>query len=224
MINSVGTLESGVKNLLSSNMGELSGVQGSIVSAAQNREVRSILVTSSKQGEGKTMAAIGMAFALSSSANANVLLVDGNFTAPKIHSHFNVSADPGFSDLFDGNVGLEDALRRTEDDRLVLLPQGASMTALLDVYRSANFEQTMSSIKSNFDYVVYDCHSILGTTDASVIARHFDGVALVVECERTRWEVVQMAKDRLENAGGEILGVVLNKRRYYIPQLFYGSR
>lgn len=223
MGNSIGALDSGVKKLLSQNMGELSGVQGSIVSAAQNREVRSILVTSSRKGEGKTTAAIGLAYGLSSSASADVLLVDGNFTSPKIHTLFNVTSDPGLSDLVGGETRLEEVLRKTEDERLALLPQGASLTTLLDVYRSAGFEETLSSIKKNFDFVIYDCHSVFGSSDASVVARHFDSIALVVECESTRWEVVQMAKDRLESAGGNILGVVLNKRKYYIPQVFYGG-
>ena len=164
-----------------------------------------------------------MAYALSSESSANVLLVDGNFTSPKIHDLYNVSLDPGFSDLLSSRASVEEAVRSTEDERLAILPHGASAGSFLDLYRSQAFEQQFTSLVGNFDYVIYDGHSILGRSDASMIARHFDGVVLVVECEKTRWEVAQMAKERISKAGGDILGVVMNKRKYYIPQALYGG-
>lgn len=223
MVSIIGTLDSGLKHILHRNLGELAGVQGSIVSAAESREVRSILVTSSRAREGKTTTAVSMAYALSSESSANVLLVDGNFTSPKIHDLYNVSLDPGLSDLLSSRASLDEAVRSTEDEMLAILPHGASATPFLDLYRSQAFEQHFSALVGNFDYVIYDGHSIFGRSDASMIAKHFDGVVLVVECEKTRWEVAQMAKERISKAGGKILGVVMNKRKYYIPQALYGG-
>lgn len=222
MVGSAGTLEKSVRDLISLNLGALAGVQGSLVSAAEKREVGSILVTSCNRQEGKTVTAISMAYALSSQGDASVLLVDGNFSAPRVHQHFNVDTDPGLSDLLTSRATLEETLRRTELDRVALLPHGSRRASFLEMYRSASFEENLAALKRNFDYIIFDGTSIFGASDASFIARYFDGIVLVVECERTRWEVVQDAKERVEKAGGDILGVVLNKRRYYIPKAFYG--
>lgn len=217
-----GVLDSGVKQILMENFGALSGVQGSLVSAAENRAVRSILVTSSNRGEGKTVTAIGMAYALSSHASAQVLLVDGNFTAPALHRLFNVPQQPGFTEYLTSGAGLEDIVCPTDDPRLMILPHGGG-TTLFDVIRSREGAQRLEALKDKFDYVICDGSSVFGSSDASIVASNFDGLVLVVECERTRWEVVQDAKERLLKAGGKVLGVALNKRRYYIPKALYSG-
>jgi Mrp family chromosome partitioning ATPase len=50
-----------------------------------------------------------------------------------------------------------------------------------------------------------------------------DGVVLVVEAEKTRWPVAETVRDKIKNSGGNILGIVLNKRRYYIPDWIYNK-
>lgn len=218
----VGKLDPQMQSLVSLNMGVLAGIQGSIISASANRQVKTILVTSCNRREGKTLTAICSAFALSGNANADVLLVDGNFSAPKLHEHFSAPLSPGFSHLLEAKMEAKDVLVKTAYQRLLLLPQGGTSISLTDLYRSKNFETQISWFKSNFDYVIYDGSSIFGASDASAIARYFDGIVLVVECERTRWEVLRDASERITKAGGQILGVVLNKRHYYIPKAFYG--
>lgn len=218
-----GVLDSGLKQLLIDNFGALSGVQGSLVSAAENRQVRSILVTSCNRGEGKTVTAVGMAYALSSQANAQVLLVDGNFAAPDIHRLFGIPQQPGFSEYLTAGTPLEDVVCPTDDPRLLLLPHGAPGATLFDVIRSREGAQRLASLAGKFDYVICDGSSVFGASDASIVASSFDGLVLVVECERTRWEVVQDAKERLTKAGGKLLGVALNKRRYYIPKALYSG-
>jgi len=217
-----GVLDTAVKQILMQNFGALSGVQGSLVSAAANHETRSILVTSSNRGEGKTVTAIGMASALSTHTSAQVLLVDGNFSTPMLHEHFKIPQQPGLSEYLTSNIGLEDVVSPTDDPRLMLMPIGDPNTTLFDVIRSSN-GQRMATLKSKFDYVICDSSAIFSSSDASLAAGFFDGIVLVVECERTRWEVVQDAKERLVKAGGNVLGVALNKRRYYIPKAIYAG-
>ena len=81
----------------------------------------------------------------------------------------------------------------------------------------------MASLRSRFDYVFFDTGPVLNSSDVALMARHFDGVIVVVECERTKWEVLELAKAKIVNVNGKILGVVLNKRQYYIPAGLYGK-
>jgi protein-tyrosine kinase len=221
---SKGVMNAELKRFLTDNLGVLAGVHGSIVSAAENTRVRTILVTSCNRGEGKTMTASSMAYGLASQANADVLLVDCNFFNPAIHEYFGVPRQPGLSDFLTTEIGLEDVVCPTEDPRLMILPNGGAKSSLYDIVRSASFAQRFASLKDKFDYVICDGGPLFGASESSSVGSLFDGIVLVVECERTRWEVVQDAKERLAKAGGKILGVVLNKRNYYIPRAFYGVR
>lgn len=218
-----GVLDADFKKILMQNLGALAGVQGSIVSAAEGRQLRTILVTSCNRGEGKTVTSIGMAYSLANHDNAEVLLVEGNLADPRIHELFGVPASPGLTDYLTADIGLDKVVRPTEDSRLLLLPHGGATTTLFDVTRTQALKQRLATLREKFDYVICDGSAIASRTDASLIAGLFDGIVLVVECERTRWEVVQMAKERITKAGGTILGVVLNKRRFYIPRALYGG-
>jgi protein-tyrosine kinase len=218
-----GVQDSTLRGLIGQNIGSLAGIQGSLLSAAHGKVARSILVTSSHRREGKTTAAVCIAVALAGRGGANVLLVDGNLTAPKIHEIFGVGAQPGFSEFLAARAGAVEAMRKTGDEHLTIMPHGVTATTVMELYHSASFEKSLASLKEKFDYLVYDGHPVLGDSDVSVIAPLFDGVVLVVECEYTRWEVIQEVKERLVRAGGNVLGVVLNKRRFYIPQAFYGG-
>ena len=222
MVGNIGMLDGKIQGILNMNIGSLAGVQGGLVSASGEQEVKSVLVTSCNRQEGKTITAVSMASALANQSGAHVLLVDGNLQAPMVHKMFNVSPDPGFADVASSRATMEDGLRKTEDERLIILPIGASPEALAGQLRSGEIAGQLQTLGQHFDYLIYDGPSIFEASDPSTVAKHFDGIALVVECERTRWEVVQDAAERLNKAGGNILGVVLNKRQYYIPKAFYG--
>lgn len=218
-----GELNEAHNRILMQNLGAFAGIQGGLQSAAENRDVRSILITSCNRGEGKTVAASGMAYTLAGQANVDVLLMDGNVSAPALHTIFGVPREPGLSDYLTSETALDEVVCPTTTPRLLLMPCGREATTLIDITRSDSFKKQLASLRSKFDYVICDGSSVFGSSDASLIAGFFDGVVLVVECERTRWEVVRDAKERLTKAGGKILGVALNKRRYYIPKALYAG-
>jgi Mrp family chromosome partitioning ATPase len=83
--------------------------------------------------------------------------------------------------------------------------------------------KALAGWKEKFDYVVFDGDSAMASSEAVILAKQFDGVVFVVECEKTKWEVLELAKEKITNVGGNILGVVLNRRRFYIPRGLYGK-
>lgn len=243
-------LQKSLQTLLKKNSRELSTVEGNILSAARDREIKTILVTSSTNFEGKTISAISMAYGLATETNAKVLLVDGNLHSPKLYELFEVNSAPGLSDLFiskkekysdamrksdvDSVPGLSDDLyvskaeysdviRKTEDENLMIMTHGSETTSTLDVFKSKLFKEKLDFLRQKFDYVIFDGRSILGSSDSSVVAKYFDGVILVVECEKTRREVFLQAKEKINNVGGFVLGAVLSKRKYHIPKMLYGK-
>lgn len=216
-----GILQEELKKILSKTAGEYSAIKGNLLSAAKGREIKTILVTSSKPSEGKTVSAITLALGLSRT-KSKVVLLDGNLHNPCLHKIFNVSNSPGLSDFFKSNNGFsEKFLRETEYEQLSVMPCGTNAENPEDVFKSETFKGKLDTIKQNFDYVILDGPSILPSSDVQLIASHLDGIIIVVECEKTKWEVVQQAKANLDNVNGNILGAVMNKRHYYIPNKFY---
>jgi capsular exopolysaccharide synthesis family protein len=201
--------------------GELSSVESNILSAAGDKSIKTIFVTSCYPNEGKSIGALSTAYALANKSNSKVLLVDGNFNSPIVHDSFNLELSPGLSDyLVSGTAGNE-ILRETDIENLNVVTSGTEMSNMLENFKSETFQEKLLMLCAGFDYVVFDGYSVFGSVDASIVARYFDGIILVLECEKTRWEVVQQAKERLANVGGKIIGVTLNRRKYYIPSKFY---
>jgi len=216
-------LSNKLKRIISGNQVDLYGLKGNILSAAKGKEVKTIFITSSRHSEGKTTAAIAIAHSLATAGNSKVLLVDANLRAPKVHELFEVQNAPGLTDLLLSRAGEDEALKSTEYERLTVLPCGSGGQEAGGALRPETLASGLASLTSKFDYVVCDGDSVLGSSDAAIVAKHFDGVMFVIECEKTKWEVLSVAKEKLLNVGGIVLGVVMNKRRYYIPRGLYAK-
>lgn len=217
-----GALDPEVKDIIAKNGRELTALEANLLSTARKeRDVKTILVTSCNPREGKSVAAINMAYALFKDTNLKVLLIDGNFRAPRLHELFNVGPTPGFADFILNNT--ENVFRDTEFDRILLMPHGSAVANPLDVFRAKAFGEKLNVLREAFDYVILDGHSIMGASDTSMAARYFDGVVLVVECEKTKWEVMQMSVEKIRKLQGNVIGTVMNRRKYYIPRSLYGK-
>jgi len=197
--------------------GAMEGLQGSLLSAAKGKTARSLLVTSGKNREGKSTVAVGLAAALAK--DSKVLLVDGNFRRPVLADLFGVPASPGLVEVLAGSDRSQ-AVQPTGVAGLSLLPAGEGGTI------SSLFRELPARIKdlcAEFDYVVFDGDSTLTSSEAALLAGQVDGVVLVAECEQTKREIITLCQEKLTSLGGSVLGVVLNKRQFYIPGALYGK-
>ena len=83
------------------------------------------------------------------------------------------------------------------------------------------FDLFLKTMGEKFDYIILDAPPVPKFSECWVLCTKVDGVILVLEAGKTRRQVALRAKKALEEAGGRLLGVVLNKRKYYIPQAIY---
>lgn len=101
--------------------------------------------------------------------------------------------------------------------------RGASLGPMpLALFQSDAFDQFLQAARNRFDCVVIDAPPLQGHPESLVLSRKADGVVLVIESGATRKQTALWAKQQIEGAGGNLMGVVLNKRRYYIPRWLYG--
>jgi capsular exopolysaccharide synthesis family protein len=216
-------LSSELTRIISGNQTSLSSLEGDLLGTASGKSAKVILVTSCRPQEGKTTSAATMAHTLAATAGKKVLLVDAHLSAPKIHDLFGVKKSPGLTEFLLSRAGEKDAIQATEIDRLKVMACGVASANPAELFHADGFPAKLALLRSQFDYVFFDAGSVLTSSDVALAARHFDGVIFVVECEKTKWEILDLAKAKITNVSGKILGVVLNKRQYYIPAGLYGK-
>lgn len=200
---------------------EYEKLKNNVLSLQAGRAVKAIMVSSSAPGEGVSTVASNFAMTLAGAGSVKILLIDGNLRRPALHRSFGVELENGLANLALGEVDIRDALRETELPNLSLITAGVFSGNAIEVLESSRLKGLIAKFREEFDYLVMDCAAINVYSDASILAGEMDGVILVVHAGATRWEVAQRAKEQLQMAEANILGVVLNRRHYYIPNFIY---
>jgi protein-tyrosine kinase len=120
----------------------------------------------------------------------------------------DVAADP---------VPLDAHVQPTTQENLFVLTCGHLVTSPVEVFESELIDQLLSQLKERFDFIIFDAAPIVQFPDAVALAPKVDSIILVAQSESTSIEDARRAKLSLEQAGGRILGVVLNRQRDYTP-------
>jgi len=182
--------------------------------------IKTILITGTNSGEGTSTTAINLAAALARDANLKVLLIDVNLRRPGLHGILQVVNRHGVLDLFAGN-GCGVSPTRVGPGNLDIIPCGGKHGDPATLFKSDTFDRFLSVARDRYDYVILDGPPVQGFSECRILCPKVDGVVLVIASGKTRREVALSAKRQLEDAGGKILGVVLNRRKFYIPGFIY---
>jgi capsular exopolysaccharide synthesis family protein len=185
-------------------------LRASIVGTA---DLHTILVTAAHHGEGTTRVALGLATALAWEQAERVLLVEGNLRTPSLAAQFSLNPSPGLSDFLAGQATAEALVTRVDGANISIVQAGESL-GVVDCERIGG---VLATLGGQFDFTIIDVPPVNHYADASVLAPKVDGVILVVEADRTAVADAEAAKRTLNRVGARILGVVLNRRRSYIP-------
>ena len=181
----------------------------------------SILFIGTRANEGTSTIARELAKMVSLRMEKTVLFIDFEGNRPKEHIYTNLKPEKTVDEVVNTGDSMEKALCRVEESSLYVMPvfQRTSVTSkALDPVKGSGFWEPL---KERFDLIIVDSPPATLFPGAPAIAAQVDGVILVVEAEKTRWQVALSIKDRLIKGGGTILGIVFNKRKYYIPQYVY---
>ena len=171
--------------------------------------VRSIVVTSSNQGEGKSTLAMQLAGLLADAGEPTVI-VDGDLRRPRVAKLFNIDGDLGLTQVVAGSLKLTDALVETSSPYLLALPAGRIPPNPSEIVGSKRMKTVIEHLAKTH-MVIIDAPPLLPVTDAGLLAAVSDGALLVVQHGKTRKEQVALAARNLENVGATLLGFVMNK-------------
>ena len=176
---------------------------------------------SSHSGEGTTTVVVNfIRFMLESRESRQILLIDANLQHPTLHLEFNVPPTPGFNDVLWNKAKLSDAIFKIESSNIYLIPIGSLVSFDASNIESQRYSTIFSQLR-NFNYVFIDSPPLLDSSVALVLASIADTTFIVIQANRTQWEVADKAKNYLNHYKCDIGGVILNRVLQPIPEWLY---
>jgi capsular exopolysaccharide synthesis family protein len=180
-----------------------------------------VLVVNAVHGEGTSSVAKQLAGAMVQAERSRVLLVDANLRSPSQHLTFGVRRSPGFTDVTAGAPELHTAELATSDVGFALLPVGQSQEDPVHLMRESNLASAMGELRKSYDWIVVDGPPVTIYAEAATLSSLADATVLVIRAESTRAEVADRAKRTIVESGGNLVGAILNRREYHIPEFIY---
>src|SRR5579884_1164360 len=178
--------------------------------AAVNAPIRSILVTSTSPGEGKSVTASNLAIAMALDGR-RVILIDTDLRRPTIHQKFNLPAQPGLTNVLVDHVSLEEALYETPIPGLRVLTSGPLPPNPAELLSSTPMSQLHATLKEMADIIILDSPPCLAAADAPVLSAMTDGVLYVMQLGLAKRSAVRHSIELLEQAHARLLGTVFSK-------------
>ena len=188
-----------------------------------SHSLKSIMVTCANRGEGASTVAYYLALALAIEKKNRILLIDSNIRHASLHARFDHKQENGFSDFLKGEANLTEIIKETSFVNIKLITAGeiSHKKNQLDILSNITQEEIKKTVEKDFDWVIYDSSAVNCYPDTLLLTPLTDGIVLVIFAEKTRRAEVIKVKDSLEFINGNILGGVLNGRRYVIPEFIY---
>jgi len=184
-------------------------LRSELVFSDPERDIRAILVATPKPGQGGTITCTNLAISMAQ-AGKRVMVVDGDLRRPTLHDIFSVAAEPGLSDFLEGTADLVEVVKPTEIMNLLVMPAGRPTQRPAELLGSDRMRHLVSELKRHADYVFLDSPAAVAFTDAMLMSAVVDGVLLVVKASVRFTGAEVMVRQRMEKAGANFLGVVLN--------------
>ena len=174
-----------------------------------NRNANTFTLVSGGPGEGKSTTLNNLAYTCAQ-GGYNVLVVDADLRRPTQHKFFDQENNFGLVDYLRGNAEFDDIVRTTKHDNLSFIPSGQLPGESVGILNSQRMVDLIAKVKQQYDIVLFDSPPILGVSDGSVLASECDITIMVVQHRRFPRAMLQRVKQAVANAGGTLIGVVLN--------------
>ena len=175
-----------------------------------SRPIRTILVTSPGQGNGKTTIAVNFALSISQ-GEQDTVLVDADLRRPSVHNAFEMTKEPGLSDLIRNKMDIDGVMRTWGDNGdLKVITTGNIPPNITEVVGSKRIGVILGDLRERFELVIIDAPPLV-IADAYNLASRVDGVILVLEPGQTTEEQARAIKEQLDRSNAHLLGIVFNK-------------
>ncbi|WP_068397060.1 polysaccharide biosynthesis tyrosine autokinase [Kribbia dieselivorans] len=172
-------------------------------------EARTIVLTSSTPGEGKTTTTANLALTLGE-AGHTVCMVEADLRRPRLLDYLGLDGSVGLTNVLIGEADLDDVLQPFGGTNATVLGAGLIPPNPSELLGSPTMSAIITTLAARYDYVLFDAPPLLPVTDAAVLARQTDGTIVVVGSGKIRKEQLGRALGLLERVNATVLGVVMN--------------
>lgn len=174
----------------------------------RSQSLRSLLVTSSVPGEGKTFVTVNLAQAIVRQPDRRAIIIDADLRCPRVHTLLGAPMTPGLTDYLRGELDETAVIQSSPEGNLCFIPGGNDVTNPSELLSNGRLGMLIERLAPVFDWIILDSPPCLPVADASILAGVCDGVLLVVKSASTPSAVAQRARQELQTRN--IVGVVLN--------------
>ncbi|RST74194.1 polysaccharide biosynthesis tyrosine autokinase [Siminovitchia acidinfaciens] len=187
-------------------------IRTNIQFSSVDEEIRSIMVTSSGPGEGKSTTAANLAIVFAQQGK-RVLLIDGDLRKPTVHYTFGLTNSFGLSNVLTHQMEISEVINVTNEELLSVMTSGPIPPNPAELLSSRTMANFIQEAQSQFDLIIFDTPPVLAVTDAQLLSNHCDGTVLVISSGKTEVEAALKTKESLEAAKAKLLGVILNNKK-----------
>lgn len=173
-------------------------------------QAKTVLVTSSLPGEGKSTTATNLSIALAQ-AGQTVCLIDADLRRPMVSEYLGLDRNAGLTTALVGAADVNLLLQPWGEDNLFVLTSGQVPPNPSELLGSEEMRLLLAGLEKAFDTVIVDAPPLLPVTDAAVLSQHVDGVVLVVGSQKLKSQELKKSLTALEMVGSRLLGLVLNQ-------------
>lgn len=191
-----------------------------------DKQIQTVLITSSGESEGKSTAAANLAV-VEAQVGKKVVLVDTDMRRPKVHVQFNKPNRMGLTDLIAGKLSINEVLKPIETtDNLSIITCGTIPPNPAELLGSERMTEILKDLRERFDFIIIDTPPMI-VSDAQILSTKVDGLIFVIIPGQTKIIAAKRPLEELERIGARVLGVVANKipknRDYYYGGYNYYS-
>ena len=194
-----------------------------IMLSSLDADQRTLLVTSTLPGEGKTVFAMNVAEALAQQGS-KTLLIECDMRRPTIARAIDLDPGiPGLSALVAGKAELEECIHHIQGSALDIIVSGKVPPNPQELLASRRFAETLAALKAQYEVIILDSPPVELVADAAVLAPQCTGIAFMVKASETPEPLINKALVRLQRAGGNVVGVVLSQLDFRKAHRYYGE-
>lgn len=190
------------------------------------KQIRSLLITSSTEGEGKSTIASNLAISIAQAGN-KVLLVDADIRLPSLHFALGDENKFGLSNLLRGQKSLSECVAPTFIKNLSLIYSGPLPANPAELLEHERMGKLIEKMVENFDLVILDSPPLTSVADSAILSNLVDGIYLVIYAGKTSRKVIRYSIDILKGVNAPILGTILNNfnfmSHYYYYKKYYSG-
>jgi capsular exopolysaccharide synthesis family protein len=187
-----------------------------------SRELRSILLTSATQGEGKTMTSLNLAMCCAQMPELRVLLVDTDLRTGGLTKLVGCHGLPGLSEVLASQCDVEKVILATDHSNLFVLPAGSASNQPAELLAGHQWQELINHCEETFDLILVDAPPVLNLADVELLMPACDGALIIVRAGHVRRDVLEKSTKHFDSA--KVLGLVYNGAdRASYERYYYGG-